>query len=152
MKEHVEVSDRLPVQPTLLYQAWLDSEQHSAFTGGAALIEATVGGRFSAWDGYITGKTLHLEPGRRIVQSWRTSDFSEDDDDSRVEVLFEPTDSGTLLRIIHSDIPPGQGNDYERGWTEFYFSPMKQYFGLHYLEAKSLNEGTDPIDKPSFTS
>jgi uncharacterized protein YndB with AHSA1/START domain len=114
--------------PQQIYDAWLDSQQHSRFTGGEATIDPRIGGRHTAWDGYIQGSTLELDPGRRIVQSWRSVDFPETAPDSRVEVLLESVDGGTQITLVHSNIPEGQRDEYERGWVEHYFEPMKRYF------------------------
>ncbi len=129
MSESLDLSVVLPVTPERLYKAWLDSKEHSAFTGSKAKIAATVGGKYSAWDGYITGETLELDPPRRIVQSWRTTEFPKDSPDSRLEVLFEAEGEGTRLHLIHTGIPDGQAKKYEGGWPEAYFDPMKEYFG-----------------------
>ena len=72
--------------------------------------------------------TITIEPGR-IVQTWRTTDFGKQDEDSRLEVRIEPAGAkGCTLTLIHSDIPEGQGERYEEGWVEFYFTPMTKYF------------------------
>jgi activator of HSP90 ATPase len=97
-------------------------------TGAAAQIDPRPGGVFTAWDGYIEGVTLQLEPGRRIVQTWRTSEFEPDDADSQIEVVLEPSDVGTVLTLHHTRIPDGQSG-YEQGWVDSYFSPMSEYFG-----------------------
>jgi activator of HSP90 ATPase len=97
-------------------------------TGGAAHIDPTIGGYHSEWDSYITGRTLELEPNRRIVQSWRTAEFPADSPDSHLEVLLEAVEGGTKLTLKHSRIPEGQGKSYESGWVENYFDPMKRYF------------------------
>ena len=76
-----KLSCTLPATPQAVYDAWLDSAAHGAMTGGAAKIAKHVGGPYSAWDGYIAGKTLELIPGKRIVQSWRTSEFAAGDPD-----------------------------------------------------------------------
>ena len=68
------VSDVIPASPDEVYRAWLSSEGHSEMTGGAANASDEVGASFDAWDGYIEGKNVDLEPGRRIVQSWRWSE------------------------------------------------------------------------------
>lgn len=126
--EKIRVSARLPVEPQELYESWLDSRSHSNFTGGEAKIEPKVGGRHTAWDGYIEGTTLLLEPHRRIVQSWRTSDFPPGSPDSRLEVLIKPVAGGSELVLLHTAIPPGQGSDYASGWQDHYFEPMQAYF------------------------
>lgn len=128
MAKSFTISDTFPTTPEALYAAWLDSETHAAMTdGGEATIHVELGASFSAWDGYISGKNLELEPGKRILQSWRTSDFQETDGDSRIEILFESVPDGTKLTLTHTDIPEGQP-DYEEGWEDFYFRPMREYF------------------------
>jgi activator of HSP90 ATPase len=113
--------------PRAVYDAWMSSDQHRAMTGDRAQIDPCPGGVFQAWGGYITGTTLELEPSRRIVQSWRTSDFDPDDPDSRIEVLLEPAGDGTLLTLHHTNIPDGQSG-YEHGWRDNYFDPMRAFF------------------------
>jgi uncharacterized protein YndB with AHSA1/START domain len=126
--ESIRVSAVIPATPDRIYEAWLDAEQHSAFTGGRATIEPGVGGRHTAWDGYIEGETLELDPGRRIVQSWRSLDFPAGASPSRLEVLLAETAGGTELTLVHTEIPEGQGEQYETGWVDHYFKPMAQYF------------------------
>jgi activator of HSP90 ATPase len=128
VKSSFSVSTTLKAAPEVLYNAWLDSSEHAAFTGSPASIDPETGGEFTAWDGYITGKTLEKEEHRRIVQSWRTTVFPRESDDSIIEVLFENMDDGTRLTINHSRIPEGQEDDYQNGWEEFYFKPMQAYY------------------------
>ena len=128
MTEAIEVSTLLPVTPQRLYEAWLDGDEHGKFSGGIAEVDPRVGGRYSAWDGYITGVTLELQPPRRILQSWRTSDFPPGSPDSRLEVLMKEEADGTRLTLRHTDIPDGQGEDYRQGWLDYYFEPMMAYF------------------------
>lgn len=128
MAESIEVSDVFPVAQKNLYLDWLDSQKHSAFTGGGAVIDPAVGGNFTTWDGYIEGKTKELQPYERIVQSWRTANFPSSSPDSELEVLFETVEGGTKITLRHSNIPTGQGQDYKQGWKDHYFTPMKEYF------------------------
>jgi len=116
--------------PEALYAAWLDSDAHSEMTGAEAVITAELGADFSAWDGYISGKNIELEPGKRILQSWRTTEFAPKDPDSMLEILLEPVPEGAKLTLIHSGIPEGQP-DYAEGWEDFYFKPMRAYFSKH---------------------
>lgn len=113
--------------PERVFAAWMDSEEHAAFTGSPAIIDARAGGRFSAWDGYITGATLEIESGRRILQSWRTTEFPEGSADSRLEILFAADRDGCLLTINHVDIPAGQAEGYRSGWEDYYFKPLAEY-------------------------
>jgi len=129
MAESIEVSTFLPgISAERIYRSWLDSEEHSAFTGSPAQIDPVVGGKFSAWDGYILGKTLEAEPFRRILQAWRTTEFPEQSPDSRLEMRIEEVENGAQITLLHTDIPDGQGEDYRQGWEEYYFEPMQRYF------------------------
>jgi hypothetical protein len=97
-------------------------------TGSKAEIDPRVDGEHSAWDGYIHGKTLELEPGRRIVQSWRSTDFPLGHADSRLEVHLLEVPGGTEVTLIHTGIPEGQSSQYGSGWIDHYIAPMTKYF------------------------
>jgi activator of HSP90 ATPase len=123
-----ELSTELPAPPDEVYAAWMSSEGHSAMTGADATVDPRLGGEFTAWDGYITGRTVALDPGKRIVQTWRTSEFGPADPDSEIEVLLEPAPNGTRLSLHHRGVPDDQ-TDYEHGgWQESYFEPMMDHF------------------------
>jgi len=126
--ESFTTSTVLPATPKEIYMAWLSSEGHSQMTGSQAEVQGGSGGAFTAWEGYIWGKTLGLEPHRHIVQAWRTSEFPEDSPDSRLEILLEEDSNGTKITLTHTDIPEGQGESYKQGWEDFYFIPMRAYF------------------------
>ncbi len=127
--ETIELSRFLPAPPLRIYDAWLDGEEHAAMTGAPAAVEsAEVGARFTAADGYIDGCHIALEPGVRIVQSWRSDDFPAEALDSRLEVLLAPEADGTRITIRHSDLPAGQGPAVLEGWDEFYLVPMERFF------------------------
>jgi len=128
MADSFEVSETIPASPDRIYRAWLDGAEHGAMTGGDANADANIGSSFDAWDGYISGTNLELEPGRRIVQAWRTRDFPEGAPDSRLEIELTPDGEGTRIMLRHTDLPDGQGADYEEGWREHYFIPMRAYF------------------------
>ena len=127
MKNSLMMSVVLPATPEQVYTAWLSTEKHSAFTGSPAAVDAKVGGAFTAWDGYIGGMTLALEPYRRIVQAWRTTEFQPSDPDSRLEIILEPDGKGTRVTIRHANLP-ADGMQYKQGWVESYFEPMLAYF------------------------
>ena len=128
-KNKFTISTVISASSSEIYKAWLSSKGHAAMTGSAAKVNGKVGGKFTAWDGYIFGSTLELTPNRRIVQAWRTSEFPDDAPDSRVEILLEEVKGGTKVTLTHTDMPEDQVPDYKQGWEDFYFKPMKEYFG-----------------------
>jgi activator of HSP90 ATPase len=124
------VSDIIPATPQAIYDAWLDGTAHAAMTGCRSASGSPLeGAAFMAWDDYITGRNLKLEPGRRIVQSWRTTIFTPADPDSQIDVLLEPVAGGTKVTLRHSNVPDGHTGYQDGGWQDHYFEPMKRYFG-----------------------
>jgi uncharacterized protein YndB with AHSA1/START domain len=146
--ESVEVTDLIPASAQRIYEAWLDGALHGAMTGGTATSESHVGGTFTAWDGYIRGSNLELEPGRRIVQAWRSADFPDGSEDSRIEIVLEDEDGSTRIRLVHTNIPEGQASDYEQGWRDHYFTPMRKYFasGVAAVPQGSVADEPDDAD------
>jgi uncharacterized protein YndB with AHSA1/START domain len=129
-KDQIELTTEIPASPVMVYQHWLSTEGHTLMTGGMAQIGPQENTEFMAWDGYISGEILELEPNRRIYQSWRTSDFAPTDKSSKLEIILAPTEDkkGTILTLKHWDLPEGEGDKYAKGWEENYFKPMKEYF------------------------
>src|SRR5262249_38301226 len=119
--------DFIPARAQDIYDAWLSSSGHENITGGQkAQISAQEGAAFTVWNGYITGQNLKLEPGRRIVQSWRTTKFTATRPDSQNSGL--PAAGGTRVRGRHSNVPDGHTSYRDGGWQRSYFEPMKQHF------------------------
>ena len=118
----------IPATPEEIYQAWLDSLAHSEMTGGEASMSDQIGAEVSAWDGYISGRNLALIPSERIVQSWRTSEFGDEHEDSVVTVVLEQVGDDTLLTLEHSNVPDEHRSYEEGGWQSNYFEPMVAYF------------------------
>jgi len=79
MKEKLELKETFPVKPYVIYNARLDSTEHSEMTGGEALCSNKKNGAFSAWDNYISGTNKSLKTNEEIVQSWRTTEFKNND-------------------------------------------------------------------------
>ena len=129
MPDSFELEMIVAAEPQRVFSAWLDAKEHAAFTGGGeAIVEPWSGGRFTAWEGYIHGILLGVDPGKRIVQTWRTSEFPPEYRDSRVVVEFEAARGGTRVRIRHAELPPSQVKKYEKGWMEHYLKPLARYF------------------------
>lgn len=128
MEEQFTISTELNKPAHIIYQAWLNSKEHTAFTGGEAIIENELGSKFTAWDEYISGKIMVLDEGKKIVHSWRTVEFKEEED-SVLEVHLEdlPNDR-CKITLHHSQLPEGGAKKYSIGWEENYFQPMRAYF------------------------
>ena len=128
MSESIDVSRMVPASAEAIYKAWLSASEHGLMTGSTATYNES-NDAFTAWDGYISGKTIEKQPYSRFVQNWRSTEFLETDPDSQLEVLLEPQGDGTMVTLRQSNIPDGQGDSYRSGWEEHYFAPMIAYFG-----------------------
>ncbi len=93
------------IPPEEVYNALIDPKKHSAFTGSRATCDPRPGGKFTAWDKYISGKNLELVKGKKIVQEWKTSEWPEGYPSSILEFTFTRKRGGTELRMVHSKVP-----------------------------------------------
>jgi len=118
----------IPASSEEVYDALLNPKKHSDFTGSRATGKEIVGARFTAWDGYISGRNLELEKGKRIVQEWVTTDWPEGYPPSRLEFTFREVEGKTELTMVHSDIPAEQEKELAQGWVDFYWEPLKNHF------------------------
>jgi len=115
--------------PEEVYDVLMDSKKHAKVTGSPARISTEVGGKFTAWDGYIFGKNLDLKPGKKIVQEWTTTAWPKGYPPSRLEIALTKKAGGTELRMVHSKVPAEQRDDYAAGWRSYYWEPLDAYFG-----------------------
>jgi uncharacterized protein YndB with AHSA1/START domain len=118
----------IPASPQEIYDAWLDDLAHAEMTGSQANMSDELGAEVSAWDGFISGRNLELVPGERIVQSWRTTEFADQHEDSLVSLVLEEVDGGTLLTLVHTNVPDEHTSYEQGGWQQYYFEPMQRYF------------------------
>jgi activator of HSP90 ATPase len=111
-----------------IYKTWLSTQGHTKMTGGEAFVSDRVGDPFTAWDGYIKGENKILEPYLKIVQSWRTDNFKDKEEDSQIELILSEIEGITEFTLIHTNVPEDGEHYYIKGWQEHYFEPMKLYF------------------------
>jgi activator of HSP90 ATPase len=127
MSEVIKQTIVFNATPHAVYEALMDSKQHAAFTGGKASISREVGGTYTAYDDYITGKNIELVPDKKIVQDWRAVDWPEGYF-SRITFEFQAVPEGTRMDFTHSDLPEGTEEEFTQGWIDNYWEPMKAYF------------------------
>ena len=121
----------IPADPERVYEAFTNARIHSEFTGSKATCDPTVGGKFTAWDGYITGKNVELEKGKKIAQEWKTTGWPKGYGSSKLELTLKKIKNGTKITMIHSNVPEEQAAELAEGWNEFYWAPLKDYFKQH---------------------
>ena len=111
--------------PHEVYEVLMDSRKHSVFTGSKASISRKVGGKFTAYDGYIEGVNLELVTDEKIVQSWRGSDWAEGHY-SKATFSLKKIERGTKLTFTQTEVPEEQYEPISQGWRDYYWNPMKE--------------------------
>lgn len=122
-----------------LYQALTDTRQFDHVTHlsaarkvatapGAAptQISRHVGGTFSLFGGYITGRHIELLGDQRIVQAWHETSWNPGDY-SIARFVLADEGSGTKLIFDHQGFPEGAGAHLAAGWHANYWEPLGNY-------------------------
>jgi len=119
-----------------VYDALTDAKQFNqviqlsaaGMSYGKAPIEMAheVGGAFSLFGGYITGRHIELVPGERIVQAWRTGSWPPGKFSIARYSLIE---QGTSTKLVfdHTDFPEGDGKSLAEGWRSNYWTPLEKF-------------------------
>jgi activator of HSP90 ATPase len=117
-----------PATPHEIYEMLMDSKKHAKFSGEAAKISRKVGGKISAYGGWIEGKNLKLIPDRLIIQAWRGSSWPKGHY-SKAMFLMTKTKTGTKLTFGHTGVPVGAYAGITKGWKSEYWDKMKKMIG-----------------------
>lgn len=114
--------------PGRLYELFMDSTKHSAATGMRAKMSRKAGGKWTAFDGTLSGRNLILIPNQMIVQTWRSTHFKKGDPDSILVVTFEKALSGgARVEVFHVGVPEHDHKGVTEGWVKYYWEPWRKY-------------------------
>ncbi len=116
----IEQTVHFNASPQELFDALLDHQKHSEFTGSPAATSRRTGARFTAGGGYISGKNIKLVKDRMIVQEWNPTERPEGYPSSRLEFTLTAKKNGTRLKMVHSKVPAERLEDYRKGWHTSY--------------------------------
>lgn len=122
--------------PYKVYEMLMNSKKHRSLSGEKATISRKAGGRFTAWNGHITGFNLVVKPGKKIVQAWRATGWWQDHYSVAIFDLKKAV-GRTKLVFTQIGVPPHRYSGHYRGWIEAYWTPMKEI-----LESGKISEKT----------
>ena len=146
----IRLAAEFSATPAELYSMYLDPGKHAAITGSPVEISAREGARFYAFGGALSGQILHLVPGRRIVQTWRSNRFRKNDPDSILVLTLLPKGRlHTLLDLQQINVPLQDYAGISHGWETYYFAPWRR--DLEKVAARGAAPRT-PADKAKSAS
>lgn len=127
---------RFKASPREVYELLMNSKKHQSLSGEKAIISTQVPGKFTAWNGHITGFNLVLKPGAKIVQAWRATGWWPDHYSVAVFDI-QKVNHGSVLRFTQIGVPPQRYSGHYRGWIETYWTPMKEVLASGKISEKT---------------
>jgi hypothetical protein len=121
----IQQTVRFKASPGEVYGLLMNSKKHRSLSWEKAVISARVPGRFTAWNGHITGFNLALLPGTKIVQASRATGWWPDHYSIAIFDI-EKVKGGAVLRFTQIGVPSHRYSGHYRGWIEAYWTPMKE--------------------------
>ncbi len=136
----IEVVRRVDASPEEVWPYLTDGELWRRWQGVEARVEAVPGGvyRMEMADGsYASGKVVEVVPYRRIAFTWgwTGAPFALEPGSTRVEITLEPDGDGTLVRLVHRDLPDDLRAPHDQGWIH--------YLGRLAIAASGADPGED---------
>ncbi len=128
-KKRIEQKILINTTPHEIYEVFMDSKKHSKLTESEAKISRKIGGKYSVWEGTISGKNVELIPDKKIVQTWKSDgeDWAKNPP-STITLLLEPVDEGTVIKFTQEDIPEEACDSVKKGWNTYYWEALKEMF------------------------
>lgn len=122
----IRQSVEFPVPPRTLYETYMDSDRHGAAVGGRASIGRLPGTRFWVFaPDAVRGRTLHVVPGRAVVQAWRGQAWRDSDPDSILVLSFLPSPRGGRVELLQTLVPEHARELIAAGWRAHYWRPWR---------------------------
>lgn len=127
MRNIIRQTTVLPATAKTLFEMYLDPKAHETFTGASVVIGNERGAKFQAFNGQLTGTILEVIKPSLIIQSWRSTAFRPDDQDSTLILSFTPEGDEGRIDLVHMDVPDHDYDDVTQGWEKYYWTPWRAY-------------------------
>ena len=121
-----ELSIRAPLGK--VFEALSKSAVIDEWGGGPSRVQAKVHGVISFWDDEMYGNIREIEPPFHLVYTLRHVQWGAKCVDSLVIWNLKEYPKGTLLQMIHKDLPNHKlCETQEELWTASFLGPLKAY-------------------------
>jgi activator of HSP90 ATPase len=112
-----------------VYDCLTNPQKVNIWTRGSAKYSGNIGDEFAFFGGNITGKLLEAVPNEKVVYSWRSSQWPCGLY-SKVIITLEESNDATWLKLEQNNVPRSQYDVVKSNWSNYYWNPIKQAFGL----------------------
>lgn len=136
-------SVHIDAAPSRVFEYFVQPDALTRWMGRRARLDPQPGGEFALdfHSARVRGHFLHVEPPHRLVISWgHEGSALLPPGASTVEVTFAAREGGTLVTLVHRDLPAPEAPRHRVGWQ--HFLPRLQL----------VAEGHDPGHDPWLTS
>ncbi len=120
----VEKEVRIAARPETVYAFFTDPEKMARWMGIEITLDPVPGGIFRVditGQNKANGHYVELTPHSRIVFTWGwEGDAAVPPGSTTVEVSLIPDGDGTVLRLMHSDLPTPESRErHSEGWDHY---------------------------------
>jgi uncharacterized protein YndB with AHSA1/START domain len=122
----------LPALPSQLMEMLTNQEQIAIWSGEEAVFEAKEGGKVSLFGGWMNGVVKKISK-EELSYTWKTSEWSEETEESLVNFKLKASGDQTLLAINHLNLPnENEVKSHKSGWFDFFLTPLEDYLMIKY--------------------
>ena len=113
-----------------VWQALVDPEVISQWSGEPALMSDKPGSTFKLWGGSIVGVNKNVIAQKELTQTWRENDWQKGHY-SEVSFILIKNGPRTSIEFTQTEVPDDKYKDISEGWDKYYIGQIKDL-----LEAK----------------
>ena len=114
---------RIEARPETVFAFLTDSNKMTRWKSRSARLDPRPGGVYRVdlnGRDVVVGEFVELDPPRRVVFTWGWEGSDKvPPGSSTVEITLTPDGDATVLRLVHRDLPVGEGAGHEEGWNHF---------------------------------
>jgi uncharacterized protein YndB with AHSA1/START domain len=121
----VEREVRIDASPDTVFAFFTDPALMARWKGANATLDPRPGGIYRAElneQAVVVGEYVELDPPNRLVFTWGWEGgfASTPPGSSTVEVTFVPDGDGTLVRLVHTNLPSAEAAElHGQGWDQY---------------------------------
>jgi uncharacterized protein YndB with AHSA1/START domain len=121
MSDAYATSIRIAAKPDEVFPYLTDAALMVRWMGDWVDLDPEPGGTFAVdFEGVpVRGEYRVVEPPRRVVFTWGAPGSAVPPGSSTVEITLEPDGDGTLLQLVHRDLPPEEAPRHGEGWEHY---------------------------------